>query len=131
MYHFLRFDFFLGTKCNVCSQTFETIGKLNKHVLIHLDDKEYTCPVCNKAYASMEYLRAHLKYHLDGAKARLYIFIFVLIISFGKKSHLTSILLLKMIRCNEIKKNIFNSTFYIGTSYVEVQNFKESHTFLT
>lgn len=48
---------------NVCRKYFSTSGNLNRHVLIHTDEKP--CNVCQKSFHANHKLKRHVSTHIS------------------------------------------------------------------
>ena len=51
--------------CHVCGKEFKRNGALNKHVLIHSDDRPFVCMICGATFKSNSNLSTHVKAHSE------------------------------------------------------------------
>lgn len=51
--------------CDVCQAKFSTKHTLKRHMLIHLNIKQFNCSICNKSFRSKYYFMQHAKTHED------------------------------------------------------------------
>ncbi|KAJ9586722.1 hypothetical protein L9F63_019660, partial [Diploptera punctata] len=47
--------------CPVCKKSFSHMATLNAHLRVHNDEKPYKCPICNKASTVLSFLLSHDK----------------------------------------------------------------------
>ena len=51
--------------CEVCHKVFTSLGNLQKHRLIHSNERPYTCPVCGRGFVQKSNMKSHIKIHSD------------------------------------------------------------------
>ena len=47
--------------CDECDKTFSCRASLQRHTLLHTDEKQYTCDPCGKSFSQARYLQKHLR----------------------------------------------------------------------
>ena len=52
-------------QCDVCDKVFATIYHLNRHKVIHSNDKPHSCHVCQKSFGRKDKLIQHTRTHED------------------------------------------------------------------
>lgn len=50
-------------ECPVCHKTFVTKDALNKHLIVHTDERNFKCGECGKLFKRIGHVREHLKIH--------------------------------------------------------------------
>lgn len=50
-------------ECEICHKSFSNKHKLNKHVIIHTDERPYSCEICNKSFNHSSNLLRHINDH--------------------------------------------------------------------
>lgn len=63
---FRKENFFLQHKCSTCSvcgKTFTRKHDLERHVMIHSNERPYECSICRKRFNQSQTLRKHMKLH--------------------------------------------------------------------
>ena len=49
--------------CSICDAKFDDKSKLNRHLLIHSDTKEFKCNICDSAFKLKYNLKVHMRVH--------------------------------------------------------------------
>ncbi|CAG9536329.1 unnamed protein product [Cercopithifilaria johnstoni] len=52
-------------KCHVCNKTFKRPDDLKKHKLTHGNERTFKCAMCDEAFKQCRYLKDHIKIHTD------------------------------------------------------------------
>ena len=47
--------------CSVCKKAFRVVGSLRKHMLVHTDERPYTCQDCGRRCKTSSHLKSHIR----------------------------------------------------------------------
>lgn len=47
-------------KCETCQKTFKKLSLLQRHMVVHTKEKQFSCPVCNKMFVQKASLSVHM-----------------------------------------------------------------------
>ena len=50
--------------CTLCDKTFGKVGKLNRHMSVHTNDRPWHCTQCEKSFKRQEHLKRHILSHM-------------------------------------------------------------------
>ena len=50
-------------KCTKCDKSFITKDTLNKHMNVHVEDRNFKCGECGKLFKRLSHVREHIKIH--------------------------------------------------------------------
>lgn len=48
--------------CSICGKRSENMANLNRHYLIHSDERTFKCPLCDKLFKTNDLRYSHIKY---------------------------------------------------------------------
>uniref|UniRef100_A0A336LGR9 CSON012066 protein n=1 Tax=Culicoides sonorensis TaxID=179676 RepID=A0A336LGR9_CULSO len=54
---------FVEAICDICGRTYHSQNKLNKHRIIHFEDRNVPCPLCPAKFKRKDNLKIHLRVH--------------------------------------------------------------------